>query len=421
MVASPLTTSLSASFQAAQFVEILHGTTGRGAVRFWSKGTGRSFDSYVRASEAASWAANKSDEVDQYVGLNAFRYRGGPMAGIRTLHVDVDFYNVPQWKRVEPRAVLAAVFSVLATKNIPVPSLATATGRGLQLVWPVNPVANRAAPKAMKAMQEIVKLLAPFGADPACTDLTRVFRLPGTINSKNGRVAELIHASEERHDFDALCLAILGQRPERRPVAPRPKRPRTAKTMRAENRSLAHRRLADLQRLILGRWRGKVPEGFRNVVTHLAAVHIVQLPGDPLENTRQWCVRWTDGHDEDEIKRTAKAAQKTAYRYKGLTIGERLGVTADEVARFGLQTIYAATDTPEAIVERQRARKVETERQRRREAGAKPQSESERRNKPWLALGVSRATYYRQRTQNTRETISCHLHSVSPQAEPVRL
>jgi hypothetical protein len=83
--ALPIPTELSWSFQAAQFVEILHGTAGSGVVRFWSKGTGRSFDQYVRASEAASVAANKAGEVDQFIGLNPRRFPRGRMAGIEVM------------------------------------------------------------------------------------------------------------------------------------------------------------------------------------------------------------------------------------------------------------------------------------------------------------------------------------------------
>jgi hypothetical protein len=336
------------------------------------------------------------------------------LAGIRTLHVDLDFYKVSAWSRSKPNDVLNAVVEVLNEASIPSPGLAVATGRGLQLVWPVQPVKLRATPKARAAMQALVKLLKEFGADLACTDLERVFRLPGTMNSKNGQLARLLHYELHRQDFDALCLAILGRRTE----APQTHRkPKTSSAKRAENRSLAYHRLADLQKLILARWRGKVPEGHRSQITHLATVHLIQLEGDPLENTTAWCAKWTDGFPMADIMRIVASAlrkkeKQGGYRYKSLTIGERLDVTADEVQRLQLQTIYAATDTREEIEQRRRTRRAQAKRQARRAAGANLHAESARRLQPWKTLGISRATYYRQQSRNSRETNSAPLYPV---------
>jgi hypothetical protein len=107
-----------------------------------------------------------------------------------------------------------------------------------------------------------------------------------------------------------------------------------------------------------------------------------------------------------------KKEKQGGYRYKSLTIGERLDVTADEVQRLQLQTIYAATDTREEIEQRRRTRRAQAKRQARKAAGAKPHGESARRLKPWEDLGISRATYYRQQSRNSRETNSAPLYPV---------
>lgn len=405
-------------FEAALFAETLHGDD-EGYVRFLTTSAKGTYDHYVPIADAGRTARTYAGASDVYVSLGAYRYPRGAMAGIRAIQVDLDFYKVSTWKNAKPQDVHAAVLEVLAQARIPVPNLAAATGRGLQIVWLVPPVKLRARPKATAAMRSLITLLAPFGADPACTDLARVFRLPGTVNSKNGQVARLLSCDSRRCDFDALCRAILGPR-----KAQKRSRESAARNMRAENSSLVCRRLADLGRIIFGRWRGKTPEGLRNTVAHLAAVHLVQLPGDPFENTRLWCAKWIDRLEDREIKRIVNSAlknkaRKGGYRYSGRRIGELLSITADEVRRFQLATIYAKTDTPEEIKRRRRARDADAKRRKRRSAGARPQEDSARRREPWLDLGISRTTYYRKQRQNGSETISAPLHTVSSETTPL--
>lgn len=412
-------------FEASVYVKALHDDA-EGIVHFLSldPDTGTPNNRHIRSENVARTARAFAGKPDAYVSLGVYRHSGGPLAGIRTLHADLDYYNTAAWRDADPASALAAMNEALSAAGVPLPGLAVATGRGLQVVWLLSPVMLQAKPRAVAAMKGLVRLLKAFGADPACTNLTQVFRLPGSVNSKNGRPARLLACDPHRHDFDALCLAILGQRkPARKPA-----RLRTPREKVAENRSLSHRRLADLQRLILGRWNGKTPEGCRNLVATIAVAHLVQLGGDPVENALDWCAKWTDGHAPAEIRRSVKTALRRrsgkggGYRYKGLTIGQLLDITPDEVQRCQLTSIYAATDTQVDIDQRRRERKAAIERQKRRAAGATPHAESARRLKPWEALGISRATYYRQapfvrqRKQNIRETISCPLHSVSSEA-----
>jgi hypothetical protein len=381
--------------EAELFCRLLHGDAHNCFVRFVSISSKGAFDYYQPPEKADAAARATVGDRDHYIGLNTYRFPRGPMAGIKTIHADLDYYKSPKWHGADPWQVTAAVFAWLHHKAIPRPTLVVFTVRGLQLIWRFPTVINRAAPKAKAAMRALVSSLAEFGADPACTDLARPFRIPGTINSKSGAVARLLCTDNDELDFDPLCAAILGPRKAKSWAA----KPHKAKSerARAENRSLAHQRLADLQRLILGRWRGKVPEGYRNIIAHLAAVHIVQLSGDPLDNLTAWCAKWTDNHGLGEMRRTLKTAIRIRYRYKGVTIGKKLDVTAEEVIRYGLKTIYAATDTAEDVKRRQRERDAEYQRDKLRAHGANPHSESAERLKPWQALGIGRSTYFERK------------------------
>ena len=57
-------------------------------------------------------------------------------------------------------------------------------------------------------MRALVQILKAFGADD--TDLGKLLRVPGTINSKSGVRARLLnYEPDHRQDFDELCLQSL--------------------------------------------------------------------------------------------------------------------------------------------------------------------------------------------------------------------
>ncbi len=80
-------------------------------------------------------------------------------------------------------------------------------------------------------------------------------------------------------------------------------------------------------------------------------------------------------------------------------IAHRLGITLAKRAQLRLQTI-GANNKPKA--ERKEDRKTSNaayQLARRKANGAKPHSESAARTKPWEALGLPRATYYRKKAK----------------------
>jgi hypothetical protein len=338
------------------------------------------------------------------------------LSRIQEIHADLDFYKVPAWSGAAPKMVQDAVFETLARRGIPRPGLVVFSGQGLQLVWLLETgIDPKAAPKAMAAMRKLVQILKAFGADS--TDLAKLLRLPGTINSKSGVRARLLtYEPDHRQDFDELCLKILGQKPKVERLAPKqpeapapapkaapkaavPRSPEAEANFRA---ATAHKRLADILRIVMGKWGGRVPEGYRNVVAHLVACELIQTGcSDPHGELIKWCARYTDDHSEDEILDTFKTARAKRYNYGARGLGEKLGITTDDVHRLGLTAIAAGGETDEQFKERRRKRDAELKRQRREAAGATAQSNSTERQKPWLAAGVSRATYYRHQT-NTK-------------------
>ena len=99
----------------------------------------------------------------------------------------------------------------------------------------------------------------------------------------------------------------------------------------------------------------------------------------------------------DDINRTPIYHRKPTAG----TLGQRLRLTNAERERLRLWTIAAHDVTPEQAAEYRRAKEAARKRRYRQSRGSKPRAEYEAAGinqiKPWLMLGISRATWYRQR------------------------
>jgi hypothetical protein len=107
------------------------------------------------------------------------------------------------------------------------------------------------------------------------------------------------------------------------------------------------------------------------------------------------------------IHAVARRWERKGRRYRpfsDLAVGRKLGLTLVERLACSIRTIAAVDETAEERRARQkdRRRAYECERSRRRRSAAKADSEARdkaqclSKKKPWLALGISRATWYRR-------------------------
>ena len=91
------------------------------------------------------------------------------------------------------------------------PNMYINSGRGRYLVYSFNNI-NLSVPEMRKLYQETVKKLIfqfkEFGADAKCSDITRVFRIPGNINPKTGEKAYVVECYENRVTLSELATAV---------------------------------------------------------------------------------------------------------------------------------------------------------------------------------------------------------------------
>lgn len=126
-----------------------------------------------------------------YLSLNAFRYgvrQTKALMQIRNIGVDVDCYKLG----MTIEQALEEVKTFIFTNKLPEPNLILFSGRGIQLIYSIS---GGASPKMAFLSQYItaqyIGLLQHIGADSSATDVTRVFRLPYSINSKNNQQVQV--------------------------------------------------------------------------------------------------------------------------------------------------------------------------------------------------------------------------------------
>lgn len=133
----------------------------------------------------------KKRKRDVYLSLNAFEYgyrQTEHLKQIRNIGVDIDCYKL---KISIPKA-LEEINRLILKGTIPNPNLVIFSGRGLQLLYSIS---GGASPKMAFLSQYItaqfIAELRHLGADTQGTDVTRVFRLPYSVNSKSGEQVTL--------------------------------------------------------------------------------------------------------------------------------------------------------------------------------------------------------------------------------------
>lgn len=166
--------------------------------------------------------------------------------------------------------------------------------------------------------------------------------------------------------------------------------------------SIAAVRIAELHRLFRHRYGRTLPDddAGRDDV-QIMAHHLAQRPGDAKRRIRSYIELQAPWMPPADAAALIDSVVAKPIRWRADKLALRLQLTEAVRRHLGITTIGAIDMTKE---ERKLARKLrqrQRDRARRRAAGAKPRIEYEansvNRTKPWIAAGISRRTWYRQR------------------------
>lgn len=157
--------------------------------------TGHFHQYHYRAEELAAHLSEWTGE-NVYFSQNTFyrpQRRLENIKQLRSLYVDLDTYN----QDLTNEQVIGLLEMDFFRQSIPEPNIIIHSGRGLVLVWLIEPVPSMAVPLWTAVQKYLLDQLKEFGGDSKCVDASRIFRVAGTINAKSGAHVE----AEMLHDY----------------------------------------------------------------------------------------------------------------------------------------------------------------------------------------------------------------------------
>jgi len=259
----------------------------------------------------------KKRKTDVYLSLNAFEYgtrTTKALKQIRNIGVDIDCYKV----NVSISKALEEIKQMIIKGKIPNPNLVIFSGRGLQLIYSIS---GGAAPAMAFLTQYIttqyIAELKHLGADTAATDVTRVFRLPYSINGRNGQQVTVEIWRTLEYSLEELYSYCTPLERRRKPVK---RRKGTVSILTPKSGlktlySLNTARKNDLELLVTLR-NGDIEK--RNVLTYIYA-YTVALILKNKQATIDFALQLNDRFQEpqkaSEVKRTAGNAYDDAMEF----------------------------------------------------------------------------------------------------------
>ncbi|WP_391123476.1 cystathionine beta-lyase/cystathionine gamma-synthase [Psychrobacillus sp. L3] len=310
---------------------------------------------------------------DSYISMNTFytpKRLVTNLKEIRTAFVDIDCQNIGQSAELTGFLLKRDYFG----KTIPTPNMLIYSGRGLNLVWFLEPLSGLAVERWGKLQNALYETMKSFGADKKASDAARVFRIAGTINSKSKRevFCEMLH--ENRYTFDEIVTDYFPNIIKTTKKAPQRNKKTKGTVKHLFNEyTLLKARMSDLN--TLSELRNGQMDGCREYALFLCRYWAL-TERDSKEQAKEAMLTLNNRFSKPLKEREALADTKSAERYyegdepfkiKNETLIEWLGISSEEQKH--LKTIINSNE--------KRRRDKEYQKDKRREEGAKERSEYE--------------------------------------------
>lgn len=268
------------------------------------------FQRHYRPEELAESLSEWTGE-DVYYSQNTFfkpQRRIDNIRQLRSLYVDMDVYNL----NLKPEWVLGKLEHEYFRKTLPEPNMVIFSGRGLVLVWNIEPIPYLAMPLWRSIENYLLETLQDLGADMKASDPARIFRLAGTVNSKNQTTVTAQYRHTYRYDIKELQFDYLPELTQQLAQPQKKKRGRKTKILRLFNTYTLHLvRARDIAKLVQLR-EGNV-RNYREYICFLYRYFTCCYTNDPvqaLEDTLSLNDEFTEPLTRREVISATKSAEK---------------------------------------------------------------------------------------------------------------
>jgi hypothetical protein len=163
--------------------------------------------------------------------------------------------------------------------------------------------------------------------------------------------------------------------------------------------NMARKRRQEIQALVLYRHCSLLncDDELRQKYLEMAAYHLPKpKDGDLIFALHNWARGAGAKLPDTELDTIVDRVAGKARRFKADTLGRMLQLTYAERKALKIVTIGAADAGKKARALIRKQKRRQRERDRRKLRGARPHADSFMRQQPWLAQGISRATWYRR-------------------------
>lgn len=164
--------------------------------------------------------------------------------------------------------------------------------------------------------------------------------------------------------------------------------------------SLSALRIRDLTKLYRARHGYQLPnDSIGRDCAGLMCQHLATLPDDPRKRITEWLQLWCPWISIADAQAMLAEAILKPKRWRADKLAWRLHLIDIDRTALRITTIGSIDVDKAQRTERRKARHRELAAQRRKAKGAKPRAQylaSIQADKPWIAAGISRATWYRR-------------------------
>ncbi|WP_338782468.1 replication protein [Metabacillus sp. FJAT-52054] len=242
---------------------------------------------------------------------------------LRSLYVDLDFYLF----NYNPSWVIGKLEHEFYGQSIPEPNILIFSGQGVVLIWLLEPVPYKALPLWQAVQNYFLSELASLGGDPKAADAARVFRIAGSVNSKNGAEVSAEYRHNNKYELRQIQFDYL---PELNDEITPPKKKRKGRKKKVaqlfNTYRLHHARVLDLVKLV--ELRNYEVTGHRELICFLYRYWLCCYTNDPQEALNQAVtlnLQFTNPLPNREVERATRSAEK-AWKSKSDDEANRVAV-----------------------------------------------------------------------------------------------